>query len=385
MLPAAWPRLAACGRTQRTQRRTLSLLAGSGPSGWTKAVSDAEKLVGYPTSFLSLRCLLSDELSNVAMHVRKLVGTRHPLLSTARGFVYDNKNNLQMRGLVVLLMSKAAGPSRAASHRLAQGVVSGIHPSQRNLAEITELIHTAFLVHRGIVDLKEWTASDGPLKDMQFGNKMAVLSGDFLLANACTGLAQLDNTKVVELISSAIGDVVQGLYSENCPPAEGNGLTEDVGMATWEEQMFLSHGALLAKSCQAAMELAEHDDESQRLAYEYGKHLSLGHQLNSDLRPFMRSSEGEEPAFSFRAAPVFLHRRTVGEERWHQQLQQAKGQRGQLDYSKLLAAVKSEKGVSSAVDLCCYHSNKALEAIQVFPSSEARSALENIASAVTIF
>lgn len=68
--------------------------------------------------------------------------------------------------------------------------------SQRNLAEITELIHTAFLVHRGIVNLKDWTVSDGPLKDMQFGNKMAVLSGDFLLASACTGLAQLNNTKV---------------------------------------------------------------------------------------------------------------------------------------------------------------------------------------------
>lgn len=68
--------------------------------------------------------------------------------------------------------------------------------SQRNLAEITELIHTAFLVHRGIVNLKEWTDSDGPLKDMEFGNKMAVLSGDFLLANACTGLAELNDTKV---------------------------------------------------------------------------------------------------------------------------------------------------------------------------------------------
>lgn len=52
---------------------------------------------------------------------------------------------------------------------------------------------------------------------------------------------------------------------------------------------------------------------------------------------------------------------------------------------QLLAAVKSEKGVSSAVDLCCYHSNKALEAIQAFSSSEARSALENIAAAITKF
>lgn len=52
---------------------------------------------------------------------------------------------------------------------------------------------------------------------------------------------------------------------------------------------------------------------------------------------------------------------------------------------QLLAAVKSGKGVSTAMDLCCYHGNKALEAIQAFPSSEARSALENIASAVTKF
>uniref|UniRef100_A0A3Q1EV86 Prenyl (decaprenyl) diphosphate synthase, subunit 2 n=1 Tax=Acanthochromis polyacanthus TaxID=80966 RepID=A0A3Q1EV86_9TELE len=366
-------------------QRTLSLLSSSGSSNWSKVVSDAEKIVGYPTSFMSLRCLLSDELSNVAMHVRKLVGTRHPLLNTARGFVYDSKNNLQMRGLVVLLLSKAAGPNQAASDLLAQDMVSGIYPSQRNLAEITELIHTAFLVHRGIVDLKELTVSDGSLKDMQFGNKMAVLGGDFLLANACTGLAQLDNTKVVELISSAIGDLVQGVYYENSSITEDNGLIDGVNVAQWEEQTFLSHGALLAKSCQAAMELARHNVESQRVAYKYGKHLSLGHKLNSDLQPFMKSDVGEPTSFSFSAAPVVFHRQIVGQETWHQQLQQAKTLRNQVDYSKLLAAVKSEKGVSSAMDLCCYHSNKALEAIQAFPSSEARSALENIASAITKF
>lgn len=77
--------------------------------------------------------------------------------------------------------------------------------SQRSLAEITELIHTAFLVHRGIVNIGELKSCDGPLKDMQFGNKMAVLSGDFLLANACTSLAQLQNTKVKEQNSSAAG------------------------------------------------------------------------------------------------------------------------------------------------------------------------------------
>ncbi|KAK7905247.1 hypothetical protein WMY93_017854 [Mugilogobius chulae] len=54
----------------RVGHRSLSLFSSSGPSNWNKVVSDAEKIVGYPTSFMSLRCLLSDELSNVAMHVR---------------------------------------------------------------------------------------------------------------------------------------------------------------------------------------------------------------------------------------------------------------------------------------------------------------------------
>ncbi|KAL6488068.1 hypothetical protein MHYP_G00046940 [Metynnis hypsauchen] len=72
--------------------------------------------------------LARDELSNVAMHVRKLVGTKHPLLNTARGFVYDSKHNLQMRGLVVLLMSKAAGPSSTPPDALLPDMVSGIYP-----------------------------------------------------------------------------------------------------------------------------------------------------------------------------------------------------------------------------------------------------------------
>lgn len=51
---------------------------------WNRAVTDAEKIVGYPTTYFSLKCLLSDEFTNVAMHLRKLVGTNHPILRTAK-------------------------------------------------------------------------------------------------------------------------------------------------------------------------------------------------------------------------------------------------------------------------------------------------------------
>lgn len=51
---------------------------------WNRALSEAEKIVGYQTSFLSLRYLLSDEITNLAMHMRKLIGSSHPLVGTAK-------------------------------------------------------------------------------------------------------------------------------------------------------------------------------------------------------------------------------------------------------------------------------------------------------------
>ncbi|NXV08586.1 DLP1 synthase, partial [Cettia cetti] len=298
-----------------------------------------------------------------------------------RGFVYDSRNNLQMRGLVVLLISKAAGPSTA-ELSFQHDMVSGIYSSQRSLAEITELIHTAFLVHRGIVNICELKSCDGPLKDMQFGNKMAVLSGDFLLANACTSLAQLQNTKVVELISSAIGDLVQGIYYENSKSSEENCLTDDIGISRWKEQVFLSHSALLAKSCQAAMELAKHSAEIQDMAFQYGKHMSMSHKLHSDLQPFVRESSNDTIAFSLNSAPAILHQEFHGREAWLKEIREVKHG---LEFPGFAMSIKAGKGVTSAIDLCRCHGNRALAALERFPPSEARDALANIVYAVTRF
>lgn len=42
---------------------------------WGKVIREAEKIVGYPTSFMNLRWLLSDEFANLAMHLRTVVST----------------------------------------------------------------------------------------------------------------------------------------------------------------------------------------------------------------------------------------------------------------------------------------------------------------------
>lgn len=42
---------------------------------WSKIIREAEKIVGYPTSFMNLRWLLSDEFANLAVQLRKIVST----------------------------------------------------------------------------------------------------------------------------------------------------------------------------------------------------------------------------------------------------------------------------------------------------------------------
>ena len=108
----------------------------------TRALSDAEKIVGYPTSFLNLRYLLSDEISNIAMYMKRFAMSKHPMLRTARGFVSDENHTMQTRGLLVLLVSKASRPCLHSDWNMDQELVSDIHSSQRQLADITETIHT---------------------------------------------------------------------------------------------------------------------------------------------------------------------------------------------------------------------------------------------------
>ncbi|NWH47342.1 DLP1 synthase, partial [Fregata magnificens] len=179
--------------------------------------------------------------------------------------------------------------------------------------------------------------------------------------------------QVVELISSAIGDLVQGIYYENSKSSEENSLTDDIGISTWKEQVFLSHSALLAKSCQAAMELAKHSAEIQDMAFQYGKHMSMSHKLHSDLQPFVKESSSDTMAFSLNSAPAVLHQEFLGREAWIKQIRE------------LQEAIKAGKGVTSAIDLCRCHGNRALAALERFPPSEARAALANIVCAVTRF
>lgn len=53
---------------------------------WNRAIASAERLVGFPTSAIHLKTLFSED-ANVTEHVRKLMGSDHPVLKSFKRLI----------------------------------------------------------------------------------------------------------------------------------------------------------------------------------------------------------------------------------------------------------------------------------------------------------
>merc|ERR1711968_307044 len=77
------------------------------------------------------------------------------------------------------------------------------------LAMISEMIHTASLVHDDVLDSAEIRRGETTVHG-KFGTRVAVLAGDFLFAQSSWFLANLNNLEVIKLISQVIADFADG-------------------------------------------------------------------------------------------------------------------------------------------------------------------------------
>ncbi|XP_075160510.1 decaprenyl diphosphate synthase subunit 2 [Haematobia irritans] len=380
---------------------------------WNRAVSEAERIVGYPTSFLSLRWLLSDEIANVALYLRKLVGSSHPLLKTAKGLMYNGKNTMQAWGLIVLLISKAAGHAPSVPD-MEQDKSAGVLHSQRALVEVTEMIRISHLIHNSLVNLQRSTKAGqdaSTYDDMTFGNKIGLLIGDYLLSHSSIELANLKNQIVVGLISSTVRDFSESEFigerdEQNNPlPSKPGSVYKQTNSSTsfttdidydaddvlkpmdiskfmgnpekeWEARNMLNVGSLLGKSCLASLQLAEQSEELQKKAYLFGKHLSLAWQACLDAEPFQLATLPYDASFSLVSAPVLFH--LEYDPKLYDEIEKGKVCVDNVDYAKIHQAILQGPGLEKTKELQRKHTTAALHVLESFPNNDARTALENI-------
>lgn len=353
---------------------------------WNKAVSEAEKLVGYPTSLLSVRALLDNDFAHIAVHLRKLIGSNHPVLRTAKRLIYHGKNKMQVRGLMVLLLSRAVG-SKNSTEAVDQG--TGVLESQRKLAEIVEMINTAQSIHQSVVNvpvnisLEEDEEVRTVLAQLEYGNKISILSGDYLLANACVGLAGLRVTKIVEIVSIAIAEFTQAEFLGLQDP-QGRLVPTAASLSAewWRTRATLGSGGLLASGCQGAMLLAG-AEELEEPARQLGLHLALALRAHDERQTFTTSGgRGGGAPFCLASAPVLLHLQS--DPSLLEYIQGFQGDLSTMDYRRVYdKVVDSPTGMELALELCREEVDACLTLMEKLEDNEATSALRNVVTSLS--
>lgn len=317
------------------------------------------------TPATSLFSPVEADLHILADNLKQLVGNDHPILSLAAEHLFG-AGGKRIRPAIVLLVSRATM------------LHDDIMPRHRRLAEITEMIHTASLVHDDVVDESEKRRGVDTVHSL-FGNRVAVLAGDFLFAQASWYLANLDNLDVVKLLSQVIMDLATGEILQAV-----NSFDVDISMDTYLQKTYYKTATLFANSSKAAGILSEVSPETAENLYEYGRNLGLAFQIVDDIFDFTSSADTlGKPASSdlkdgHLTAPVIYaleekpELKTLIEEEFEQA----------GDLEKALTLVEDSKGIQRSRDLAAYHAKLAVEHMSQLPSSSTRQTLIDMADYV---
>ncbi|KAI9147603.1 decaprenyl-diphosphate synthase subunit 1 [Paramyrothecium foliicola] len=394
-------------------------------SAWAAAVQVASSVVGNAVkraakdgSTMAIDPLrtVAKEMQFLTGNIRKLLGSGHPSLDRVAKY-YTQAEGKHMRPLIVLLMSRAthlcpkststelpqtargidasisptqilsdinpsANPLTAPTAEVPDDGNPEILPSQRRLAEITELIHTASLLHDDVID-HSVSRRGNPSANLEFGNKMAVLAGDFLLGRASVALARLRNAEVVELLATVIANLVEGEFMQlkNTERDERNPQWSEETVTYYLQKTYLKTASLISKSCRAAALLGNSDAVTVDAAYAYGRNLGLAFQLVDDLLDYTQSGKdlgkpaGADLELGLATAPLLFAWKQMPE------LGALVGRKfsQEGDVIRARELVLQSDGIEQTRALAHDYIDKAISAISGFPDSEAKAGLIEMA------
>ncbi|KAG4930666.1 hypothetical protein JHK82_047740 [Glycine max] len=229
-----------------------------------------------------------NELSLLGNKLRAMVVAEVPKLASAAEYFFKmGVEGKRFRPTVLLLMSTALNlPIHEAPPPIEIGgtLTTDVRLRQQRIAEITEMIHVASLLHDDVLDDADTRRGIGSL-NFVMGNKLAVLAGDFLLSRACVALASLKNTEVVSLLAKVVEHLVTGETMQMTTTSD-----QRCSMEYYMQKTYYKTASLISNSCKAIAILAGQTAEVAMLAFEYGKNLGLAFQLIDDVLDFTGTS-----------------------------------------------------------------------------------------------
>lgn len=312
-------------------------------------------------STTSLFSPVDQDLHLLTENLKGLVGARHPILGAAAEHLFD-AGGKRIRPAIVLLVSRAT----MLNH--------DITPRHRRLAEITEMIHTASLVHDDVVDEAE-LRRNVPTVNSLFDNRIAVLAGDFLFAQSSWYLANLDNLEVVKLLSEVIRDFAEGEILQGI-----NRFDTSLTLDAYLDKSYYKTASLLANSAKSAAILSDSSQGIIDHLYAYGRYLGLAFQIVDDILDFTSPTEvlgkpagsdlisGNITAPALFAMEEMPYLKTLIEREFCED----------GDIEQALSMIRESQSIERSRELAAYHAQLALKHLDCLQPSDAAQSLTDL-------
>nr|QCI05426.1 Prenyl transferase [Crouania attenuata] len=290
---------------------------------------------------------INNDLNQLNTNLHKMVIAENPVLYAAAEHLFNAKGK-RIRPTLIFLIAQTT----------TQDI--NISPQHRRLAEITEIIHTASLLHDDVID--ECNTRRGlETTHNKFSTKIAILAGDFLFAQSSWYLANLNNVEVVKTISKVITDFAEGEVRQGLTNFDTN-----ISLESYIDKSFYKTASLLAASCRASIMLSEKNTYEQNMFYLYGKHLGLAFQIIDDLLDITGSDlqlgkpAGSDLKNGNLTAPLLF---AIEDNPYIYTFIQREFQY-KNDIDQTVNMIKNTQGIKKAKDLAQEHIQLAVEAIK---------------------
>jgi octaprenyl-diphosphate synthase len=149
--------------------------------------------------------------------------------------------------------------------------------SLANCAACCELLHTATLIHDDVIDEAD-TRRGLPTTNARYGNEIAVVVGDYLLALVFLSLNEEGDFNLSNMLLRTSQELGLGVIEEVLH-------RNDFALAPdkYFAMIYLKTGALFELCCRMGSYLGGADEQGQDLAAKYGAELGLAFQVIDDL------------------------------------------------------------------------------------------------------
>jgi octaprenyl-diphosphate synthase len=244
------------------------------------------------------------------------------------------------------------------------------------LAATVEFIHTATLLHDDVVDASDLRRGRDTANAV-WGNKPAVLVGDFLFARAFQLMVEDGSLRVLDILSRTASVIAEGEVHQ-LMTANDTTTTEEAYLEVIEAKT----AALFAAASRIGAVIAERPDSEEAALESFGRNLGIAFQLVDDLLDFSaRESElGKSVGDDFRdgkiTLPILLaFARGDAEERafWRRTLED--GEQAPGDLERAIGILQRRGALAETLARARIYSKAAIDALAPFPDTKLRAAL----------